>query len=157
MRTVFCAGRSRRSSIRSTIRHSLAVDRPVSPSLSVARTLWRRRRGEHAGTDMGNLVFVSHSSQGDARCKQLRQCLLSELKNRGHEVFLDEDDLSPGDLWRPKIYRALAECNSAILLLSPQALKSKWVHTESAILAWRRDLRVHFGRQMSLIAVLLEG
>jgi hypothetical protein len=106
---------------------------------------------------VGDLVFVSHSSQGDARCRQLRQCLLSELVKRSHEVFLDEDDLSPGDLWRPKIYRALAECNSAVLLLSPDALKSKWVHTESTILAWRRDLRVHFGQQMTLIAVLLEG
>lgn len=106
---------------------------------------------------MTHSIFVSHSAREIKEQRELRQCLNTELEQRGYRTFLDEADLDAGDLWRPKIYRALAECDAAVLLLSPEALKSKWVHTESTVLTWRSELRAHFGRRLTLIPVLLGG
>jgi hypothetical protein len=106
---------------------------------------------------MNRQIFVSHSSKDDQRGRDLRALLLQKLQDRSRDVFLDEDDLQPGDLWRPKVYRALAECDGAVLLLSPPALESDWVQREASILAWRRDLRAHFGLEMRVLAVPLFG
>lgn len=87
----------------------------------------------------------------------MREHLRDALKARNYEVFLDEYDLSPGDMWRPRIYRGLTQCEGAILLLSPEGLASKWVQTEATILSCRRDLHEHFKSTFRLVPVLLSG
>lgn len=105
----------------------------------------------------GARVFISHSATDTGWGKQLRECLAAELKNKNYEVFLDNFSLQPGDLWRPEIYRALTECDAAVLMLTPEALQSKWVLTECIYLAVRRDLNKHFERDFTLLPVLLNG
>jgi hypothetical protein len=56
------------------------------------------------------LIFISDSSDGGRWDVELRQHLREALQARKYEVFLDEYSLSPGDMWRPKVYRALSQC-----------------------------------------------
>ena len=102
-------------------------------------------------------IFISHSSRGSEWSVQLRHRLVEELQARNYSVFLDEYQIVEGDLWRPKVYRALTECDAAVVLLSKDSLESKWVHTECTILACRRDLHAHFNREFKLLPVLLPG
>ena len=57
------------------------------------------------------------------------------------EVLLDRKLLDPGDRWSIKLKRWLGECDGAVLLLSEDAIESKWVLQEATILTWRRHLR----------------
>jgi hypothetical protein len=65
------------------------------------------------------------------------------------EVLLDVRMLGGGDVWRPILHQWLGECDSAVLLLSSEALASSWVQTEATILTWRRSL----GSQLTVVPV----
>lgn len=106
---------------------------------------------------MSCFIFISHSSKGSEWDEQFRDQLNVELMNRHYRTYYDVYHVRPGDLWRPTVYRALTECDAAVLLLSRDALRSAWVHTESVILACRRDLHAHFNREFRLLPVLLDG
>jgi hypothetical protein len=86
-------------------------------------------------------VFLSHSSAGNPAVAYVRNRLYrSFVKRTKLEVLLDVELLRAGDVWRPILHRWLGECDSAILLLSEEALASEWVRTEATILTWRRSL-----------------
>ena len=53
--------------------------------------------------------------------------------------------------WRDGIHQALRGCAGAVILLSPEALESRWVLKETTILAWRAFL----GEPVLMIPVLL--
>jgi len=97
-------------------------------------------------------VFISHSSAEDPAVAYVRDRLFKELEERNElQILLDVRMLGGGDVWRPILHQWLAECDSAILLLSPKALDSDWVRTEATILTWRRSL----GSKLTLIPVRL--
>jgi hypothetical protein len=50
----------------------------------------------------------------------------------GADVWLDEKDLEGGDIIIEKIISGLETCNEAMVLISPDSIKSEWVRFEIA-------------------------
>jgi hypothetical protein len=84
--------------------------------------------------------------------RRFRRTLDERLRATGrYQVWLDQRSLRGGDLWRDGIHRALRHCSGAVLLLSPEALESRWVLKETTILTWRALL----GEAVCVVPVLL--
>ena len=85
-------------------------------------------------------VFVSHSSHApDARA--WLEAFVSDL-GQGEdqvEVLVDKELITGGDRWRAVINVMLAECDAAVVLITPDALASSWVLKEATILRFRHD------------------
>jgi hypothetical protein len=98
-------------------------------------------------------IFISHSSRDDEEARDIRGRLCRVLAGEPHhhEILLDEEGIRAGNLWRPKLYRWLAECGGAVLLLTQQALASDWVRKEATILLWRHAL----GARVIVIPLLI--
>src|SRR6266702_3918865 len=81
-------------------------------------------------------VFVSHSSKDHVFATRLVRDLRAAL---GHEytVWYDERSLTGGDEWWSKIVEELDQCTVFVVILSPYAMKSRWVLDEINI-AWKR-------------------
>jgi tetratricopeptide (TPR) repeat protein len=81
-------------------------------------------------------VFVSHSHQDDAFCRQL----VAALRGAGADVWYDEHNMGPGQLG-PTIEHELRVRPVFVLILSPAALTSAWVEDESrwAYSFYRKD------------------
>lgn len=70
----------------------------------------------------------------------------------GLDVFLDvRGGLQPGDVWQDGLHQALRSCSGAVVLLSPESLKSGWVLKEATILSWR----VFLGEPIKVVPVVL--
>lgn len=74
---------------------------------------------------MSNL-FLSHSSQDDAFVRELRQA----LADFGQEVWIDSRQLKGGDPLWTEITKAIDGSVAYAVLVSPDALQSKWVGKE---------------------------
>jgi len=84
--------------------------------------------------------------------RRLRRALDERLRASGrYNVWLDRRALRAGQDWRDGIHQALRGCAGAVVLLSPEALESRWVLKETTILAWRAFL----GEPVLVIPVLL--
>lgn len=71
-------------------------------------------------------LFISHSSQDDAFVRSLQQA----LGDLGQDVWIDSRELRGGDpLWND-IRHAIDESAAYAVLVSPDALQSKWVGKE---------------------------
>ena len=85
-------------------------------------------------------VFISHSAKDDDEREAL-DALVARLEvEAGIDVLVDYKRLVGGDEWRQEIHTWMALCQAAIVLFTPNALKSKWVLKEATILTWRRAL-----------------
>ena len=85
-------------------------------------------------------VFVSHSSHTPDALARLEALVegLSEGEGRV-DVLFDKEQITQGARWREVIHAMLAECDAAIILVTPDALQSSWVLKEATILRWRHD------------------
>jgi hypothetical protein len=83
--------------------------------------------------------------------------LEERLQQEGHKVFLDARSIKVADVWRPIVYRRLADCDGAVLLLSQAALTADWVRTEASVLAWRRELAAGSPHAVLVAVVLTDG
>lgn len=72
------------------------------------------------------LVFVSHSSH-DA---WIARVIVEKIEALGAECWLDEKDLAGGDVIVEDIRRGINACDEALILISPNSVKSKWVPFE---------------------------
>jgi hypothetical protein len=81
-------------------------------------------------------VFVSHSSKDHAFATKLVRYLRAALGHE-HTVWYDEHSLTGGDEWWPMIVKELDRCTVFVVILSPDAMKSRWVLDEINI-AWKR-------------------
>jgi hypothetical protein len=79
----------------------------------------RQRRSQY-------LVFISHSSL-DA---WIARVMVEKIKALGAECWLDEKDLAGGDVIVEDIIRGIDACHEAIVLISPNSVKSQWVSFE---------------------------
>lgn len=70
-------------------------------------------------------VFVSHSSSES----DLARDLASRLSAAGFQVW-DDDKLLPGDNWALAVGKAMEESNAMVVLLSPEAVRSRFVSHE---------------------------
>jgi uncharacterized protein YegL len=70
-------------------------------------------------------IFVSHSHDDDAFATRL----VADLRAAGANAWLDKDDLGAGD-FQERISAALGDCEWLVLVLTRNALASKWVRQE---------------------------
>ena len=71
-------------------------------------------------------LFISHSSQDDAFVRELQQT----LADHGQDVWIDSRELRGGDpLWL-EIRKAIDEATAYAIVVSTDALQSKWVGKE---------------------------
>ena len=74
----------------------------------------------------GYVVFVSHSSL-DA---WIASVIAEKIKALGAECWLDEKDLEGGDIVIDEIIRGINACHEAVVLVSPNSVRSQWVSFE---------------------------
>ncbi|MCP5067895.1 MAG: TIR domain-containing protein [bacterium] len=98
-------------------------------------------------------VFVSHSS-GTREAELYLQAVLDTLNSiDGIKALVDRRDIEFGDEWKVGIARMIEAAHGAILLLSPDALDSKWVQYEAHGIDHKRTLN----RRFLVLPVLLLG
>jgi hypothetical protein len=71
-------------------------------------------------------VFLSHNSIDKPWVIQLKD----DLTRYGLKVWLDKDEIRPGDLFAEALEDALENCKAIALIISPQAMDSGWVKEE---------------------------
>jgi formylglycine-generating enzyme len=72
-------------------------------------------------------IFLSHAHE-DA---QVAQKLAHDLEAHGYDIWLAPDSIRPGEKWVEAINRGLEESGLFVLLLSPEAVASRWVKMET--------------------------
>ena len=73
-----------------------------------------------------NKLFISHSSQDDAFVRDLR----AALADHGQDGWIDSRELRGGDPLWPEIQKAIEGASAYAVVVSPDALQSKWVGKE---------------------------
>ena len=71
-------------------------------------------------------IFISHSSKDKKFVFELGK----DLRELGHEPWLDEWEIKVGDCIPSKIDQAIGEADYVIVVLSPDAVNSGWVERE---------------------------
>jgi len=71
-------------------------------------------------------LFISHSSDDDAFVRELR----AALAEHGQDSWIDSRELRGGDPLWPEVQKAIDEASSYAVVVSPDALQSKWVGRE---------------------------
>lgn len=103
------------------------------------------------------LIFVSHSSKDNDLTRDFCQALRAEVAGESacdpvvdyeklpdYDVLVDINELQAGRPWPKQLHEWMARCHAAVLLLTPNAVKSPWVLKEATILAWRLSLDKNF-------------
>jgi TIR domain len=81
-------------------------------------------------------IFISHSTKTEEAEKFLDA--VEHALAEDFDVRLDRTGLKGGDDWRAKLYEWMDEVHGAVLLLTAEALDSKFVQLEASVLSWRR-------------------
>ena len=71
-------------------------------------------------------LFISHSSQDDAFVRDLR----AALADHGQDGWIDSRELRGGDPLWPEIQKAIDDASAYAVVISTDALQSKWVGKE---------------------------
>lgn len=71
-------------------------------------------------------VFLSYALDD----KDVARDLAKRLSNEGLDVWFDEWQLQPGDNWSKQVGRALDQADAMVVLVTPEAMKSKGVRGE---------------------------
>ena len=74
-------------------------------------------------------IFLSHARQ-DA---EFAHHLADDLRRYGWEIWIAPDSIRPGEKWVEAINRGLAESSVFLLAITPEATRSKWVHSETNV------------------------
>src|ERR1035441_6769521 len=82
-------------------------------------------------------LFISHSSQDDGFVRELR----AALELHGHGGWIDSRELRGGDQLWPEIQQAIVDASAYTVVVSPDALQSKWVGKELRHALGLRDKR----------------
>ncbi|GAA4698337.1 toll/interleukin-1 receptor domain-containing protein [Phytohabitans rumicis] len=80
-------------------------------------------------TSAGRKIFLSHAAYDTIVAKVLRDIL---GRAGVGDVFLDADDLRPGDHWLPDIRSAIVDCAAIVTVLTPQFSTRPWMAAEWA-------------------------
>ena len=81
--------------------------------------------------------FISHSSQDDDFVRELR----AALADHGQAGWVDSRELRGGDPLWPEIQKAIEDASAYAVVVSPDALQSKWVGKELRHALTLRDAR----------------
>ncbi len=74
-------------------------------------------------------VFISYAHEDEEAAKRLA----GDLEAEGYPVWLAADSIRPGEKWAAAISRGLEESGIFALLLTPRAVKSRWVRSETNV------------------------
>ena|SRR5579884_2098095 len=91
-------------------------------------------------------VFLSHNSLDKPWVIHLKDA----LQSRGLTVWLDRDEIRPGDLFVSALESGLESSKAVALIVSPEAIKSDWVREE-----YHRALNLTHNKRLQLIPVIL--
>lgn len=72
------------------------------------------------------MVFISHAERDAPLAGRVAEALESD----GLKVWNPEHSVLPGDNWAAEVGRALEESQAMVVLLTPDALDSRWVRWE---------------------------
>lgn len=93
-------------------------------------------------------IFLSHASED----KPAAESIAFSLRNRGHKVFLDRDDLPPGESYDKQIELAVKQSDVFIFVVSPLSVaKGRYTLTELSFA--RRKWPDPHGRVLPVMAV----
>ena len=96
-------------------------------------------------------LFISHSSQDDAFVRDLR----AMLADHGQDGWIDSRELRGGDPLWPEIQQAIDDASAYAVVISTDALQSKWVGRE---LLYALDVRKQRGKdKFPVIPISLNG
>ena len=70
-------------------------------------------------------VFISYAHSDEALVRKI----VAILKRAGLEVW-DDSEILPGDNWAEQVAKALKESEAMVVLLTPEATRSRWVRRE---------------------------
>jgi len=73
-------------------------------------------------------AFISHAIEADGA---VARQLAADLRRHRVKVWIAPDSIPDGEQWAEHIDRALTECGFFVLVLTPAALRSRWVQTET--------------------------
>ena len=99
-------------------------------------------------------IFISHSTKSEEAeefLNAVEQALAGDFV-----VRLDKTGLQGGDDWRAKLYEWMDEVHGAVLLLTADALNSKFVQLEASVLSWRSFRQPKFVLLPVLVGVGVE-
>jgi len=71
-------------------------------------------------------VFISYACEDSELARKLSQW----LQDAGFDVWLDENNVLPGDNWAEKVSQALKKSQAMVVLVSPAAMNSRSVRHE---------------------------
>ena len=71
-------------------------------------------------------VFLSYSSKDKTWVNRLKEA----LQKQGLKVWLDHDQIRPGDLFAGALEQGLEESKAVALIVSPESMESGWVEEE---------------------------
>jgi hypothetical protein len=97
---------------------------------------------------MTGRVFISHSSADKPVARQLA----SDLRNRGIDVWIDEQAIAIGSSIGGAIAEGIDSSDYFVLLLSGKSVQSRWVHEEAQI-AFQKSMESKF----VIIPIRLDG
>jgi hypothetical protein len=76
---------------------------------------------------MGNdYVFISYSRHDSPFVERLA----GDLRQQGIDVWIDRENIAPGQSWQQEIEHGLKKASSLIFVLSSNSIKSKWMLSE---------------------------
>lgn len=90
-------------------------------------------------------VFLSHNSNDKPWVIDLK----TALQSHGIKVWLDKDEIRPGDLFAEALEKGIRESRSVAIIISPDAMNSGWVKIE-----YHRALSLVISKKLQLIPVL---
>lgn len=76
-----------------------------------------------------NNIFISYSRKDTEFVGKLVEDLIAS----DISVWLDQREIDLGDLWEQKIHQALEECDTLMIILSPDAINSRHVQNELSL------------------------
>jgi len=101
--------------------------------LGYAKTLFYAKYVlSNISSDKGKKLLISHSSKD----KTFANCLYADLIEQGHNPWLDNRDIKPGQFILKEIQKALKHADYTLMLLSPNTIMSDWVVAEWESAYW---------------------
>ncbi len=136
----YCQRRSLMPRLRAALqkeRHEPFTQRfALVPDAGAARVSHDKRR-----------IFISHAHED----QRVAQRLAGDLRKQGHDVWIAPDSIEPGESWVSAIDRGLHGCGIFLALLSPAAVKSQWVRSETRV-----AIQLEHQKKMRVLPVMLK-
>jgi hypothetical protein len=76
-----------------------------------------------------NKIFISYANID----QEFAYRLAMDLREAGFEIWIAPASIYPGEKWVDAINRGLLECGIFLLVLTPEAVNSKWVYDETSV------------------------